>query len=172
MPLGYANVIPTLTSGKQPPPPPIYEDEWNCITISNWKSEFPGYASRSCNFLVTSKQVKTRLHKRPLNFNGCLDKLGLTSLVKYVTGGQQIIISPTLQWRHNERNDVSNHRHIDCLFNRLFRRRSKKTSELRVNGICEGNSPVISPFPTQRASDAENVSILWRHHEWLACVSP
>ena len=28
-----------------------------------------------------------------------------------------------------------------CLLNRLFRRRSKKTSKLRVTGLCLGNSP-------------------------------
>ena len=33
-----------------------------------------------------------------------------------------------------------------------------------VIGLCEGNSPVTSEFPAQRASNAENVSILWRHH--------
>ena len=33
----------------------------------------------------------------------------------------------TLQWRHNERGGVSNHRRFDCLLNRLFRHRSKKT---------------------------------------------
>ena len=44
------------------------------------------------------------------------------------------------------------------------RRRSKKTSKLRVTGLCEGNSPVTGEFPAQRASNAENVSILWRHH--------
>ena len=50
-----------------------------------------------------------------------------------------------LQWRHNGRCDVSNHRRLDCLLNRLFRRKSKKTSKLRVTGFCEGNSPVNSP---------------------------
>ena len=44
------------------------------------------------------------------------------------------------------------------------RRRSNKTSKLRVTGLCAGNSPVTSEFPTQRASNAENVSIWWRHH--------
>ena len=29
---------------------------------------------------------------------------------------------------------------------------------------CEGNSPVTGEFPTQMASNAENVSIWWRHH--------
>ena len=37
--------------------------------------------------------------------------------------------------------DVSNHQPHDCLLNRLFRRRSKKTSRLRVAGLCVGNSP-------------------------------
>ena len=52
----------------------------------------------------------------------------------------------------------------DCLLNRLFRCRSKKTSKLRVTGLCAGNSPVTGKFPPQRASNAENVSIWWRHH--------
>ena len=38
----------------------------------------------------------------------------------------------SLQW---------NHQPHDCLLNLLFRRRSKKTSKLRVTGLCVGNSP-------------------------------
>ena len=45
-----------------------------------------------------------------------------------------------------------------------WRRRSKTTSKLRVNVLCSGNSPVTGEFPAQRASNTENVSILWRHH--------
>ena len=40
---------------------------------------------------------------------------------------------------------------------------SKKTSKLRVTGLCEGNSPETGEFPAQRASNAENVPIWWRH---------
>ena len=69
-----------------------------------------------------------------------------------------------LRWHHNERDGVSNHQSHDCLLNRLFRRRSKKTSKLRVTGLCEGNSTVTGEFPAQRASKAENASIWWRHH--------
>ena len=47
----------------------------------------------------------------------------------------------SLRWRQNGRNSVSNHQPHDCLFNRLFRRRSRKTSKLRVTGLCVGNSP-------------------------------
>ena len=43
----------------------------------------------------------------------------------------------SLQWCHNERGGVSNHRRLDCLLNCFFRRRSKITSKLRdfVRGI-------------------------------------
>ena len=70
----------------------------------------------------------------------------------------------SLRWRHNGRDSVSNHQPHDCLLNRLFRRRSKKTSKLRVTGLCVGNSPV-----PQMASNAENVSIWWRHHDHWDC---
>ena len=55
------------------------------------------------------------------------------------------IFCHTLLWRHNGLDSVSNHQPYDCLLKRLFRRRSKKTSKLRVTGLCEGNSPVNSP---------------------------
>ena len=64
------------------------------------------------------------------------------------------------QWRHNEHNGVSNHQPHHCLLNRLFRRRSKKTSKLRITGLCAGNSPVTGEFPAQMASNVENVSSL------------
>ena len=71
----------------------------------------------------------------------------------------------TLLWCHNGRNGVSNNRRLGCLFNCSFKLRSKKTSKLRVTGLCEENSPVTGEFPAPRASNAENVSIWWRHHE-------
>ena len=80
--------------------------------------------------------------------------------------------SGTLQWRHNERDGVSNHQPHDCLLNRLFRRRSREASKLRATGLCEGNSPGTGEFPAQRASNAENVSIWWRHHESILYSVP
>ena len=75
----------------------------------------------------------------------------------------------TSRWRHNERVGASNQLRLDRLLNRLFRRRSKKTHKLRVTGLCEGNSPVTGDFPAQMASNAEIVSIWWRHHDYLEC---
>ena len=37
--------------------------------------------------------------------------------------------------------------------------------KLCVTGLCVGNSPVTGEFPAQMASNADNVSIWWRHHD-------
>ena len=63
----------------------------------------------------------------------------------------------SLQWRHNEHDGVLNHQRHECLLNCLFRHIWNKTSKLRVTDFCEGNSPVTSEFPAQRASNAEKV---------------
>ena len=55
-----------------------------------------------------------------------------------------------LQWRHNERDDISNHQPHDCLLDLIFRRRSKKISKLRVTGLSGVNSPVTGEFPAQK----------------------
>ena len=68
----------------------------------------------------------------------------------------------TLQWRHDERDGVSNHQPHYCSLKRF---RSKKTSKLRGTGLCEGNSPMTGEVPVQMASNAKNVSIWWRHNE-------
>ena len=77
-----------------------------------------------------------------------------------------------LQWRHNEHDSAWNHQPRDCLLNRLFRRRSKRTWKLRVTCLCVGNSlgPVNSPH--KWPSNAEKVSIWWRHHDRRNCGLP
>ena len=74
------------------------------------------------------------------------------------------LVCASLQLRHNGYDGVWHHQPRHCLPNRLYRRRSKKTSKLRVTGLCEGNSPVTGEFPAQMASDAGKVSIWRRHH--------
>ena len=44
----------------------------------------------------------------------------------------------SLQWSLRKRDGVSNHRRLECLLNRLFRSRSKKTPKLRVTGLFRG----------------------------------
>ena len=52
-----------------------------------------------------------------------------------------------LRWRHNGHDSVSNHQPHHCLLNRLFRCRSKKTSKLRVTGLCVRKSPGTEESP-------------------------
>ena len=80
--------------------------------------------------------------------------------VAAVNNASGVIQKITLQWRHNGRDGVSNHQPHDRLLNRLYRCRSKKISNIRVTGLCVGN-------PAQMASDAENVSIWWCHHDHM-----
>ena len=64
--------------------------------------------------------------------------------LKWVKWAWSVWISvKSLHWRHNDHDGVSNHQPHGCLLNRLFRRRSQKTSKLRVTGLCTG--PVNSP---------------------------
>ena len=63
----------------------------------------------------------------------------------------------TLQWRHNERDGMSNYQPYDYLLNLLLRCSSKKTSKLHITGDWW--------IPCIKASKAEKGSI-WRfHHE-------
>ena len=95
-------------------------------------------------------------------------KVCVTGLAAVKIGGLAYIMyhpCGALQWSDNMRASVSNYQSHDCLLNCLFRRRSKKTSKLRVIGLCAGNSPGTGEFPAQMASNVENVPIWWRHHE-------
>ena len=64
----------------------------------------------------------------------------------------------SLQWRQNRHDGVSNHQPHQCLLNRLFSADQRKHQISAP--LFEGNSPVTGEFPTQMASNAENVSIL------------
>ena len=92
----------------------------------------------------------------------CGNKLDLNLNLNFIVAYGTLRL--TLQWRHNGHGSVSNHQPYDCLLNRLFKAQLKGTSKLRVAGLCAVNSPGTGEFPAQMASNAENVSIWWRHH--------
>ena len=78
----------------------------------------------------------------PTCYNGCnyLSTLGLKlNHVSYKCHGGYIVsrhfVGVAIQWRHNERDGVSNHQPHDGLVNRLFRRRSNKASKLRATAF-------------------------------------
>ena len=73
----------------------------------------------------------------------------------------------TSQWRHNECDVVSNHRRLDCLLNRLFRRRSQKTSNICITRLCDGNPPVTGGFSSAKRKmfpldDVITTRVPWR----------
>ena len=94
--------------------------------------------------------------------HGCHDTI-IVNVATYITAVAITIICG-IMWRHDGHDDVSNHQPHDCLRNRSFRHRSKKTSRFRATGLCAGNSPVTGEFPAHMASNAENVPIWRRHH--------
>ena len=97
----------------------------------------------------------------------------LFNAVKFSLGPQTTnVFCATLRWRHNGCDSVSNHQPHHYLLNRLFRRRSKITSKLRVTGLCAVNSPGTGEFSAQMASNAEKVSIWWRHHGCIHTLVP
>ena len=70
----------------------------------------------------------------------------------------------TLQWRHNDHGGVSYNQPHGSLLNRFFRRRSKKTSNLRVTGHCAWKSPVPVNFPQKGPVTRKMVPFDDRHH--------
>ena len=50
-----------------------------------------------------------------------------------------------LQWSHNGRDGVSNHRRVEAQI--------KEISKLRVTGLCEGNPPVTSGSPLTKGEE-------------------
>ena len=53
---------------------------------------------------------------------------------------------------------------LTIVYSTVYSDGDKKKSNPCVTGLCEGNSSVTGEFPAQRVSNAENVSIWWRHH--------
>ena len=114
--------------------------------------------------LKTGKAVfllKQRFHN---GYSGILNVTPLHWIRPMSKGVGGISVAGTLRWRHNGHDSISNHQPHDCSLNCLLRCRSKKTSKFCVTGLCVGNSPGNGEFPSQFASNVENVSIWWRHH--------
>ena len=77
--------------------------------------------------------------------------------------GAIVRLPQSLQWRQSWLDSVSNHQPHHCT-QPLIRAQIKRTSKLRLTGLCAWNSPVTGECPRTMASYAENVSIWRRHH--------
>ena len=76
-------------------------------------------------------------------------------------------VTGSLQWHHNGRDIVSNHQpHHPTVYSTVYsdadqRKHQSSASLAFVREIHRGPT---DEFPTEMASNAENVSIWWRHH--------
>ena len=109
-----------------------------------WWSETPSsslWRHRNGEFVQRAKlQFEPEMYHSSMNFR-CHIHWACFSIEHYIRGKLKWLQNYTLQWRHNDHNSVTNHQPHGCLLNRLFGGRSKKTSKLRVTGLCAGNSP-------------------------------
>ena len=128
-----------------------------------WLIIINNYNTKSCDIVLTRNQ----LNKDPISLYDFYLHFKLHSV--FCAKGSPLMSS--LQWRYDECNGFSDHRRLHCLLNCCFRRRSKKSSKLRITSLCMGNSPVTDEFLSQRISSAQNVFIWWRHHVSCRCKS-
>ena len=139
----------------------IRTDIFTSASVGTWvtlQDSFPHFYGPSLEVLKDGNRVlPMSIFVEPIILQilgrHCLDHLSVLSLL----------------WYQNECDDVSNYRRFDCLLNCLFRRESKRTSKLLAAGLWEGNPPVTGELSSQRAGNAENVSIWWRHHASDPC---
>ena len=145
-------------------PEKLNNEKYTLVEVLAW-CHYPRHywpKSKPPHVVTRPQWVKLRLYSWPISdmaFKGVTAELDQKPCKKCSK-----INSISLQWRHNGCPGVSIRYRFECLFNRLVRRRSKKKSKLHVTGLCEVNSPVTGEFPSQRTSNAEYVSIWWRHH--------
>ena len=103
---------------------------WRCRKPLKWQRNFQMKAAPPLAHQVVTGSDRSSHKYRAL---GCVSKVTRKDVEKSTC--------TTLLRHHNGHSSVSNHQPHDCLHNRLFRRRSQKTSKLRATGLCVGNSP-------------------------------
>ena len=132
------------------------------LNSSKQRSVWRSLYRADCELFDTNYYQWFTYERQTINSN--LLKTYLVQITVLCWASVDICICITLQWRHNGRDSVSNHKPHDGLLNHVFRRRSKKTSKPSATGLCAGHSPMTGEFLAQMASNAENVSICLRHH--------
>ena len=60
---------------------------------------------------------------------------------------------------------------LTIVYSTVYSGADQRKHQSSASLACEGNSPGTDEFPSQRASNTENVSIWWRHqdHRQMTC---
>ena len=82
---------------------------------------------------------------------------------KQIQSMHHAFIIRSLHWRHNDHDGVSNHQPHGCLLQPFSQ------TQIKENIKAPRHGPLCGEFTAQMASNAENVSIWWRHHAWNLC---
>ena len=142
---------------------------WTVIPYCNYPKQWSGcndgdklilrYYSLSCHgsqaalSLNLINSIFHRISTRVLLFFSCSSYGTSSPWIAVIYCGNITVMSKWVRWRLKSP--------ASWLFIRPFvKAQIKKISELHVIGLC-----VTLGFPAQRASNVENVSICWRHHE-------
>ena len=124
---------------------------------SRWRGKRSRHSRRMRNqqFYVSGKRPMPRQQS-------CRDmcKILHRSICKNLMRDSKFELSLPLP--HNEHYSVSNYWRLDCLINRLFRRRSKQTSKLRVTGRWPVDSPHKGPV-TRKMFPSDDVNMWCRN---------
>ena len=64
----------------------------------------------------------------------------------------------------NEHHELTNHRQLDCLFNRKFRTNENSIKALHYMLFARWHSPMTGRLLSQRTSHAGGFSVSWRRH--------
>ena len=113
------------------------------------------------------------IYNNPIDFCTQFYQNGLPLIPVGISNNMPSKVWDALQWRHNGCDCISNHQLHHCLRKRLFRRRSKKTSKLRVTGLVRGihrwpvNSPHKEPV-TRKMFQFDDVIMEIRHLHYIA----
>ena len=116
----------------------LNNEAWRCFIYLNYALMIWNYPNLPCQIGITI--TITGIYLSMYSFQWLLQPYEMYDVLSVVYFYGQNSCNP-LHCRHNDHDGVSNHQPRGCLLNRLFRRRSKKTSKLRVTGLCAGNSP-------------------------------
>ena len=130
--------------------------QWNIEMYSHSRLSDPQYIIQRSHLVCVIDAVNTPMQYQMIAI------LQTTFQVHFLL--QSIFILGLLQWRYNGCDGVSDHQPYHSLLNRLFRHRSKKTSNTTSLAFVWGIHRWLVNSPHKWQSNAENVPIWWRHH--------
>ena len=140
--------------------PSQWETTLHCNVVSHWLGAYTKWSLQN----ATKPCVQQSLR------NDCI-LAGHSGQWRLMLGNEHIGQHKTawdyssLQWRYNERDGVSNHKPRNCLLTQVFIQARLKEN---IKALCHwplcGEVSRWRWISRTKVSDAENVSIWWRHH--------